>query len=729
MGRASSSPPLLVALAAAWMLSLAPLAVCGASALTTGGPYRADICDTIQLSAVAGADACGTQRSLAWDLNNDGVFDDATGPHPSFNAFDEGARDRGVYTISVRASSSSSCPNSPPEVVSTTVNVTIAPLFVSSVITVPASGNAVPSVQERIEVTAQSNAAECQIYGTDINCGPGSVVDEREPDRYCRYTSAGIKTIVATVHQFGASASGSFNITVAAFYMGGPYRVTACDFVVLAAPIQTDACGSQRHLAWDFKNDGHLLVAGSRPLLDTSSLQLVPGVHTVRVQSYSSPACAASPMEVHTVDVTVIAGVKLAISISIRLDSGNPVAVTAEDVAITTSRSVIYCLPWTLTIDCGAGSVSTRTPFCRYSTTGQKTITANLTQNGVSVIRSRSLTVAAYYIGGPYTALLCGGSVTVAASGGADECGNARGLAWDLNSDGQFDDATGPQASLSPYALHLRPGVYPIHVRASSKDPASCPNAVPLILTTNVTVTGPVPPPSFSSISAVPASRNARASLKEPIQIVASPNIAACLPSTLTIDCGPEHVGSKTGYCQYGTTGVKLITVTLSQEGVEVSRGLNVTVVDTPPSCVTAAFPEGRVRGKEGCPIYQWRSLLTCYHPNNIKPSTRLADAFASRASQDARVIQSFFGNRTVAQAFSTFARQVDYFAAEATAALLNAETLYYAQCPLSVKLDFRHTLYNAANSTRLNAAINKFNYQNTARNGCPSSDQLENHC
>eukprot|EP00898_Chlorokybus_atmophyticus_P004364 jgi/Chlat1/4929/Chrsp31S04846 len=666
-----------------------------------GGPYDADICQTIRLNASPSLDACRLQQLLAWDLDNDGKFYDATGQNPSFNAYKQGLGP-GIHTVSVRASSSRRCSDNH-EKLSTTVNVTIAPLAIRSLTTHPTpSGNKVASVAEDIIVRVQRSGASCAPVNLTIDCGPDSVSAAMG---YCRYNSAGIKTITATVVQYGATASRSLNITVTTFYMGGPYSVTPCSSLFLAAPTTIDACGGIRQLVWDFNDDGSFSdAAGSTPYLSTGDFQLAPGVHPVRVQSSSSPACPASPTEMHTVNMTITAGVKLAINGISTHPAGNiPVATTGSDIAIVVTRQDIHCLPWTVTLDCGAGSVSTAY-LCRYNTPGEKVISATLTQNGVSVSRSRNLTVAAYYIGGPHSTYLCG-SVNVFADGGADECGKARTLAWDLNNDGQFDDAKGSKALFDAAALHLPPGLYPIRVQASSSDPASCPNAVPLVLITNVTITGSIPPPIIYSMSA--SSGNARADTGEAIEITTQLSLVYCLPYNLTINCGPDHV-----------------------EDVEVSISLNVTVITTPPSCTTAAFPKGRVRGKHGCSSSQWQQLVGCYHPDNIKPYTKLYDAFASRASYDAQLIQRYFGNRTIAQALGAPLRQVDLLALEATAALLNAETVYYAQCPLSVKLNFRHGLYNAKNRTKVQGVLDKFYYQNVAaRAGCPSSDDFDNHC
>eukprot|EP00898_Chlorokybus_atmophyticus_P004311 jgi/Chlat1/4881/Chrsp31S04899 len=435
------------------------------------------------------------ERSLAWDLDNDNVCNDATGHNPTFNAYDQGLA-VGIHPISVRSmtsSSTSSCPNNNSEVMSTTVNVTNLPLAINSLATYANSGNGVASVEERI----RSVRASCAPFNMTIDRGSDSVGNEAGCCRYSSPAGGGIKTITATV------ASSSRNITVASFYMGGPYSVDVCSGMRPVAPVTINACGHPRRLAWDFNNDGLSSDAtGSAPYLFNSIVQLPPAIN----------------------------------SISKRPVSNNPIPTTREDIAIVVSWTAIYCLPYTVNVDCGPDNVSQRPLFCRYKTLGQKTITATLTQYGVSLSRSLKLTVAAYYIGGPYRVPLCG-SILVHATGASTSARKCK-KTWPgiFHGDGAFNDATGQQPRFDTFGL--RPGLYPISVRASSSNTTFCPNAVPVIFTTNATIAGSILPP-----------------------------------------------GNKTCYFQHDTSGVKLIMVTLSEEGVEVFRSLNVTIITIAPSC------------------------------------------------------------------------------------------------------------------------------------------------
>jgi len=72
-------------------LSLAPIA-------DAGGDYSASEGSTITLDASGSYDPDGSIASYAWDLDNDGEYDDATGPSPSFPATNAGA-----YPVTLKA--------------------------------------------------------------------------------------------------------------------------------------------------------------------------------------------------------------------------------------------------------------------------------------------------------------------------------------------------------------------------------------------------------------------------------------------------------------------------------------------------------------------------------------------------------------------------------------------------------------------------------------------------
>ncbi len=79
-----------------------------------GGPYRVDQGSDVTLTATA-TDPLGGPVTYAWDLNNDGVYDDATGPTVTYTA----GLTAGDFTVSVKVTGA----NGAEKVASATVSV------------------------------------------------------------------------------------------------------------------------------------------------------------------------------------------------------------------------------------------------------------------------------------------------------------------------------------------------------------------------------------------------------------------------------------------------------------------------------------------------------------------------------------------------------------------------------------------------------------------------------
>ena len=67
-----------------------------------GGPYVTDEGTNVSLDASGSSDPDGLALTYAWDLNNDGLFNDATGPNPVFDAVGQD----GVYPVAVKVTAS-----------------------------------------------------------------------------------------------------------------------------------------------------------------------------------------------------------------------------------------------------------------------------------------------------------------------------------------------------------------------------------------------------------------------------------------------------------------------------------------------------------------------------------------------------------------------------------------------------------------------------------------------
>lgn len=81
--------------------------------------------------------------------------------------------------------------------------------------------------------------------------------------------------------------------------------------------------------------------------------------------------------------------------------------------------------------------------------------------------------------GGPYR-VQPGTRLVLDASGSVDSDGDELTFAWDLDGDGQFDDATGPTATIR---ANRRPGSYPVAVQVSDGVQSSTDRTVVFVVT------------------------------------------------------------------------------------------------------------------------------------------------------------------------------------------------------------------------------------------------------
>eukprot|EP00898_Chlorokybus_atmophyticus_P000656 jgi/Chlat1/1591/Chrsp124S01859 len=539
--------------------------------VSIGGPYFIDPCSIVDLQARAGVDACGNERVFEWDFDGDGAFDDASGD--TFSVY--GVRlPPGAYPISVRASSSPSCPASPTQVRTTTLNINNAPPLIYRVKAVTLSGGPNALIGESIRFTVSKLVRSCLPHTQTVDCGSDNV--DGSGAGVCRYNSAGVKFITVTLEQFGSVDSQTINITVAGSFVGGPYRADICSNIHLSAFAGVDACGQERSLAWDLDNNGVFDDAyGQQPTFNAVDQGLSLGVHAIKVRA-SSNSCPNSPPKVASTTVNVTTARLAITAIQVHPESGLGVASVAERVQVVVRSSSAKCVTDNLAIDCGAGSVGHEKGYCRYSSPGQKSITATMAQFGAVASLSRNITIATFYMGGPYRVAPCSSVRLVAAPVTVDACGRKRVLAWDFDNDGVFDDAVGSAPYLYTADVQLTPGIHPLRVRSSSRP--TCPASPAQVYTVNVTATAGVKP-TIKGIHTFPDSGHLFASTGEDVQVNVVPMVYFCLPFTTTIDCGADNVSNRTSYCQYVTPGQKVITATVTQNGFSVSRTLKIKII------------------------------------------------------------------------------------------------------------------------------------------------------
>eukprot|EP00898_Chlorokybus_atmophyticus_P008446 jgi/Chlat1/8602/Chrsp86S07998 len=316
-------------------------------------------------------------------------------------------------------------------------------------------------------------------------------------------------------------------------------------------------------------------------------------------------------------------------------------------------------------------------------------------------------------------------AATFGTSGGCE--GQSRTIAYDIDNDGN-DDSFGLGWVFYPSdypRLTVGENVIRVTISAGSVNATTCP-AENLIATLTLN-------PSevllrINSARAVVANTGSRTLVvgdSIAIRSSISAHALCSVRSTSTIDCGADSVSTVEGRCQYNSPGSRNIKLTATAFGQSNSSSISINVVDV----ATPICPNNTVLGSQACSSDTWSNAAfsaPCRYPPSVRPFTKLYNAFASRAPQDAAVIKRYYGELTIRQALigccSSSRRTA--LARESTAALLNSIQYVYFNCPLQVALTFRHTLYNLNDTARVDAVVNKFATQNQASfPGCPVID------
>ncbi len=375
-----------------------------------GGPYLGDQGTLIALTATASVGGL-----FEWDLDNDGQYDDATGANVGFNAVAGG-----VFTVGLRVNG----PGGPTDTTTVSVVPEIAdiggPYFgdPGTLVALSAAG----SVGGLFEWDLDNDGQYDDASGVNV-------------DFYA--TVAGVFTVGLRVNGPGGSSdSTTVSIEEAIAVIGGPYSGDQGTLIALSA-----AASSGTLFEWDLDSDGQYDDAeGVNVLFDAS----VSGAFTIGLR-VNGPT---GPTDSTTVSVTPESA-----------DIGGPYSGDeATFVTLNAGASVGGLLEWDLDNDGQYDDATGLEAVFNAATAG--VFTVGLRVNGAGgPTDSTTVTVLpeSADIGGAYTGvegMLI--PLTAAASvGGLFE--------WDLDNDGQYDDATGVSADF----VTTQRGVYTIGLRVN----------------------------------------------------------------------------------------------------------------------------------------------------------------------------------------------------------------------------------------------------------------------
>jgi subtilisin-like proprotein convertase family protein len=461
---------------------VAPLVVADA-----GGPYTIDEGDDLALSATGST--AGPTASYAWDLDNDGQFDDATGATPTVtpaqrNALGINDGPSGPLTIGVQITEGVSVDtdtatltvdNAPP-----TAAIVLPPTIVQ--------GTAASFTFSATDPSAADTAAGFT-YTIDWGdgTGPQSVTGGASVSVSHTYSTGGTFTVSVTATdkdagQSAATATANVQVLVVA-EAGGPYTIDEGSGVTLDGTASIAPAGAA--FAWDVDGDGQFDDAtGANPTLSPAQLAAIglgdgpAGPVTVTLQVTSG---TASDTDATTLTVNNVAPVAAVVDVPLDVTPGIPAALTfgATDAsAADTAAGFTYTIDWgdgtgPQSVTGGATVVVQHT----YATDGVFTVSVTATDKdgGTSAAATDTVATVVPFVqadaGGPYT-IDEGSPLTLDATG--TTAGPTATYAWDLDNDGQFDDATGPMptvpaATLATLGLADGPATVDIFVQVTER--------------------------------------------------------------------------------------------------------------------------------------------------------------------------------------------------------------------------------------------------------------------
>jgi subtilisin-like proprotein convertase family protein len=444
----------------------APITVAGLVVPDAGGPYAVAEGATLTLDGTGSV--AGPSATYAWDLDNDGAFDDATGPTPSLDpaalgALGFGDGPDGPSPVALQVTEGTQSPTA-----STTLTVTNTPpsVRIDSVPPVAIAGSAASVTFGASDPSAADTAAG---FTYAIDWGDGSAIQSVSGGASVAvehtYAVAGTFTIsvTATDKDAGVSAPATAPITVVAEVLadaGGPY--TVAEGATLTLDGTGSVAGPSATYAWDLDNDGSFDDAtGPTPSIDPAGLAALgltdgpDGPVSIGLQVTEG---TQSPTDSTTISMSNTPPTASVGAVPSGVIAGSPATVTfgaTDPSAADTAAGYTYAIDW------GDGSTSTASGGAsvqvehEYSAAGTFTISVTAADKdaGVSAPATAPITVAALVeadAGGPY-AIAEGDTLDLDATGST--AGPSATYAWDLDDDGQFDDATGSSPALSPEDL------------------------------------------------------------------------------------------------------------------------------------------------------------------------------------------------------------------------------------------------------------------------------------
>jgi PKD repeat protein len=513
------------------------------------------------------SDPDGTIASYEWDLNGDGLFDDAAGPEAQ-KLFPFA----GTYTVGLRVTDNDGAS----AVATETIAVGNRPP-VSSFDHSPAS----PSTGDTITLTSTATDPDGSIasYSWDLN-GDNNFDDATGQQAQVSFADPGDHTVrLRVTDNDGASAASSDVITVAnrpptASFTSSPPEPKTGDQVTFTSTSSDPDDGISSY-AWDLDGDNQFDDGSSATAQKTFS---TPGSHTVSLKV--TDASGATDTVTQTIAIANREPTAAFTYSPTSPKTGEPVSFTSTS---TDSDGSIVGYAWDLNgdgqFDDGSGDTAQRT----FQLPGDYTVRLQVTDNdGATAVATETVSIAnrpptasfGYTPANPKTL-----EPVTFTSSSTDPEGLPLTTEWDLDGDGHYDDARGDSAQRSfPVA-----GTYTVSVRVT--DSAGATDKA----TREVTVLNQPPQASFEIAPSDPTTDG-------PVTFSSTSTDPEGLPLTTTWDLdnnGSFESSGATVQHQFTVPGSYPVTLkVVDASGASDTASQTVTIPNRPPTATVDHEPK-----------------------------------------------------------------------------------------------------------------------------------------
>ena len=445
-----------------------------------GGPFT--VGDDIVLDGSPSNDPAGGGLGYAWDLDGDGQFDDAIGPTAtlSTDGLPAGPHTVGLQVVSDLTAKTGTTTatvqiEAPPEPPVVTIADTGGPHERGTPVPLDASGSTDPEG----DATTLSFAWDLDADGLfDDATGAQTTFDTTDLPQGSYPVQV---RVTSTVSNLSAVAHATVNVidipmdAPVANVTGPTDPVSPGETFTLDASGSTDPEGDATTLSfvWDVNGDGFDAGEGDQPTLELSEADLGAGEHEIAVQATSSVS-GLSGTATHTV---VVHGRPVASLLQPTLPYRIDQQITMDATGTVEPQDAPLVFAWDIDADGVYDSELGDGPTATFpaSTLGRgvhhvrvlvRSTLTNATDHALVHLVIHEPPTAV--VEGPAAAVTAGQPAALDASGSTDPHADAESLQfrWDLDGDGQFDDAEGPTTILDTTSLPV--GEHEVAVTATS---------------------------------------------------------------------------------------------------------------------------------------------------------------------------------------------------------------------------------------------------------------------